>query len=78
MSSPNSDSTPGFVDRFRIETRLGRGGMGDVYKAYDTVLQRTVAVKTLTPGHADPQAVQRLLREARACARLTRRRSGSD
>ena len=58
-------------DRFRVDSRLGRGGMGDVYKAYDTVLQRTVAVKTLTPGNADVQAVQRLLREARACARLT-------
>ncbi len=41
-----------------------------MYKAYDTVLQRTVAVKTLTPGNADPEAVERLQREARACARL--------
>ena len=45
--------------------------MGDVYKAYDAVLERTVAVKTLTPGNTGPQAVERLLREARACARLT-------
>ena len=71
MNSSRNDSPRGFVDRFRVESRLGRGGMGDVYKAYDTVLQRTVAVKTLTPGNADAQAVQRLLREARACARLT-------
>ncbi len=71
MSSSTNDSPRDFADRFRVESRLGRGGMGDVYRAYDTVLERTVAVKTLTPGNADAQAVERLLREARACARLT-------
>ena len=71
MSSSTNDSPRDFADRFRVESRLGRGGMGDVYKAYDTVLERTVAVKTLTPGNADAQAVERLMREARACARLT-------
>ena len=71
MSSSTNDSPRDFADRFRVESRLGRGGMGDVYKAYDTVLERTVAVKTLTPGNAGAQAVERLLREARACARLT-------
>ena len=71
MSSSTNDLPRDFADRFRVESRLGRGGMGDVYKAYDTVLERTVAVKTLTPGNADAQAVDRLRREARACARLT-------
>ena len=71
MTSHQGDAPRSFADRFQVESRLGRGGMGDVYKAYDTVLQRTVAVKTLTPGKADPDAVERLQREARACARLT-------
>ncbi len=71
MSASTNGSPPGFADRFRVESRLGRGGMGDVYKAYDAVLERTVAVKTLTPGNTGQQAVDRLLREARACARLT-------
>ena len=71
MTSSRNDAPRSFADRFRVESRLGRGGMGDVYKAYDTVLERTVAVKTLTPGRADPDAVERLQREARACARLT-------
>lgn len=70
MTSHQGDAPRSFADRFQVESRLGRGGMGDVYKAYDTVLQRTVAVKTLTPGKADPDAVERLQREARACARL--------
>ena len=71
MTSSRNDAPRSFADRFRVESQLGRGGMGDVYKAYDTVLQRTVAVKTLTPGRADLEAAERLQREARACARLT-------
>ena len=72
MSSSANDAPPDFGDRFRVRSKLGGGGMGDVYEAHDTVLQRTVAVKTLTPGRsAAAEAIDRLHREARACAGLT-------
>ena len=70
MDPSTNDAPHSLGERFRVESKLGRGGSGDVYKAFDTVLQRTVAVKVLQPERADEQAGKRLLREARACARL--------
>ena len=63
------------ADRYELRERLGRGGMGVVWRAFDTLLQRQVAVKTLQiPPLLDDadRAVlgQRVLREARAAARL--------
>ncbi len=62
---------PRMLGKYRVETKIGAGGMGCVYKAVDTSLSRTVAIKTLTPEVAnDPQARQRFEREARTIAAL--------
>jgi predicted Ser/Thr protein kinase len=58
------------LGRYRIERELGTGGMGVVYAAFDPDLERRVALKVLASGVAGT-AEQRLLREARAMARLT-------
>ena len=54
-----------------IEASLGAGGMGEVYRARDTKLARSVAIKLLpTEVDRDPDAIERFHREARAIAAL--------
>src|SRR2546428_1419764 len=57
---------------YKILDRIGAGGMGEVYRAGDTRLGRTVAIKVLAADVAnDPDRGERFLREARASAALS-------
>lgn len=56
--------------RYRLESELGQGGMGTVYKAFDTLLDRPIAIKLLNQQNLAADSRERLLREARAAARL--------
>ncbi len=63
---------PQKIGPYRIESWLGAGGMGEVYRAYDDRLGRRVALKQiLTRNAADPEARGRFLREARSAAKLS-------
>jgi non-specific serine/threonine protein kinase len=59
------------IAHYQITARLGSGGMGQVYVAWDTKLHRKVALKLLRDSSADPQTLQRLEREARLVAALS-------
>ena len=65
------DSVPTRIAHFRILERLGRGGMGVVYRAEDETLRRTVALKLLPDASGNDETRQRFLREARSAAAIT-------
>lgn len=58
------------ADRYLLNRLLGAGGFGGVFEAHDSVLERAVAVKILTPGLSGEAHRQRFRREARLLARL--------
>jgi WD40 repeat protein len=62
-------SVPKKINRFGVLDKLGEGGMGVVYSAFDPELERRVAIKILRGS--DSGGVERLRREARAMARLS-------
>ncbi|MFI7062522.1 protein kinase [Kribbella sp. NPDC050124] len=59
--------------RYRLGPSIGRGGMGEVFRATDEQLGRPVAVKLLLSTDRDPRSAERFHREARAAARLNDR-----
>ena len=71
-AQPQESLSGAVVGRFRIGERLGTGGMGEVYRAEDTKLKRTVALKRLAPAlRADSLYRHRFLEEAERASRFS-------
>ena len=69
---PAADGEVGVLGPYRVLKELGKGGMGAVYAALDTRLNRKLAMKVMLPEFAaDRDAKERFLREARAAAQIT-------
>ena len=63
------------IGRYQLVEKIGQGGMGVVYQAFDTLLQRVVAVKVISRAtiEAGPEQRERFFREARAAGQLSHR-----
>ena len=58
------------IGRYKVISELGRGGMGIVYRAFDPMLERELAIKILPPKKLSKDLIERFYREARAVAKL--------
>lgn len=59
------------ISHYRIVELIGGGGMGDVYRAEDLSLDRTVAIKAIKPSErGSPEAERQFLNEARTVSRI--------
>jgi WD40 repeat protein/serine/threonine protein kinase len=67
----SGDLRGSLIGRFMVLRKLGEGGMGQVYAAYDTELDRKVAIKLLSANYQSSTAIARLTREAQGLARLS-------
>ncbi|HEY4562262.1 MAG TPA: serine/threonine-protein kinase, partial [Thermoanaerobaculia bacterium] len=65
------ESSLGRIGPYQILKRIGAGGMGEVFLAYDSRLDRMVAIKRIRPGPVTPVSRERFRREARLAARLS-------
>jgi len=71
-SAPLQKELSGRIGKYEILRPIGKGAMGMVYLAHDTVLERDVALKVMVSQIADdPELIQRFSREAKAVAKMT-------
>lgn len=69
--STGASQGPRYLGKYELREQLGRGGMAEVWKAFDTQLERYVAIKLLHANlQADPEFLTRFTREARVIASL--------
>src|SRR5262249_30004587 len=69
-SGPSMSWLPGTIGRYRVLRLVGEGGMGAVYEAEQDQPRRTVALKVIRPGLANPELLLRFGQESQALGRL--------
>ena len=69
--APKEEEVIGTIGRYLLLQSIGRGGMGEVFLAFDTVCGRRVALKRIRPDYVNsPQLRERFIREARITSQL--------